>query len=267
MLGAIIGDVIGSAYEQDRVKVYDFELFVPQTRYTDDTVLTVAIADHFLTGRSYPEVLKDFARHYPRAGYGSRFLRWALADDAPSPDSWGNGSAMRVSPVAYVHETVEEVMAEAIASAMPSHCDPEALRAAGVTAAVIFLARKGSSKDEIRAFVTEHSGYDLARRIDDFRMAYRFSSAASKSVPEAIIAFLESEDFEDAIRKAVSLGGDADTQACIAGSIAEAYYGGVPQSLWDKTASYLPEDLLEVIRRFRERFPVLPVRGAETDAF
>lgn len=256
MLGAIIGDVIGSAYERNGVKEYDFSFFVPGTGFTDDTVLTVAIADHFVSGRSYEEVLRDFARRYPDAGFGSLFLSWALSDDAPSPESWGNGSAMRVSPVAYVHETVEEVMEEALASAMPTHGHSEALKAAGATAASIFLARKGSTREEIRAFITERYGYDLGRRLEDIRPVYRFSSKAAKSVPEAIIAFLESESFEDAVRRAVSLGGDADTQACIAGSIAEAYYGGVPRSLWERAAAYLPEDLLDVTRRFRERFPV-----------
>ncbi len=261
MLGAIVGDVIGSAYEWDRVKNYDFELFVPETHFTDDTVLTVALADHFVTGSDYAEVLRNYSRRYWKSGFGPRFLFWALADeDTPSPESWGNGSAMRVSPVAYVHETVEAVMEEARASAMPTHGHPEALRAAGAVAVAVFLARKGKTKEAIQSFITGRYGYDLTCKLSDIRPDYQFSMEAVKSVPEAIIAFLESENFEDAIRKAVSLGGDADTQAAIAGSIAEPFYGGVPKVLWDRVTGYLPEDLLAMTRQFRDRFPVPPVR-------
>lgn len=261
MRGAIIGDVIGSAYEGHPVKHEDFELFVRWTRFTDDTVLTVALADHFLSGRSYEGVLRDFTRRYPHAGFGSRFRDWALNDDVPSPESWGNGSAMRVSPVGYVHETLDEVIAEARASAMPTHGHPGAVAAAEATAAAIFLARTGKGKEEIRTEVARRWGYDLDRRFDDIQPGYRFSVKAATSVPEAIIAFLAAESFEDTIRKAVSLGGDADTQAAIAGGIAEAFYGGVPEEFWNRVAAYLPEDLLEVTNAFCDRYPVPGVKA------
>ncbi len=250
MLGAIAGDVVGSAFEHRPVKSTDFELFSSGSRFTDDSVLTVAVADAILSGRDYGECLQDWGLRYPRAGYGQSFFGWLHADDPRPYGSWGNGSAMRVSPVGFCFDDEKHVLEQAARSASVSHDHPEGIKGAQAVALAIWLARRGEDKRSIRARISEEFGYDLDRRLDEIRPGYGFDVSCQGSVPEAIIAFFESDDVESAIRNAVSLGGDADTQACIAGGIAEAFYGEVPAFIRDEVLERLPPDMVEVIERF-----------------
>ncbi len=254
MLGAIAGDVIGSVYEHRQVKLTDFPLFSEGSRFTDDSVLTAAVADALLQGRPYAENLRAFYRHYPGAGYGYLFGAWGRGEIAEPYQSFGNGSAMRVSPVAYVHDDLDAVLAEAEASAVVTHDHPDGVAGAKAVAAAIFLARSGADKAAIKAYLDAHFAYDLDRRLDDLRPDYRFDATCPGSVGEAILAFLESTDFESAVRLAVSLGGDADTQAAIAGSIAEAYYQGVPAEIEAEIFARLDGRLAGITRDFRERY-------------
>jgi ADP-ribosylglycohydrolase len=256
MLGAIAGDVIGSAYEWMAHKSTDFPLFSPSSRFTDDSVLTVATAHAILTGSSYADAYHGFGNRYPTAGYGGTFQQWLRIPDRKPYGSWGNGSAMRVSPVGLIGASLEEVLAEASRSASVTHDHPEGIRGAQAVAAAIFLARTGASKEIIRARVAELSGYDLSRTIADIRPRYSFDVSCQGSVPEAIIAFLEAGSLEEAIRNAISLGGDADTQAAIAGGIAEAFWGDVPEPIAAEVRRRLPLDLLNVIDTFDEQYPV-----------
>jgi len=255
MLGAIAGDVIGSVHEGARTKTKDFPLFTADSRFTDDTVLTVAVADALLQRRDYRDVLHDYFDAYPSAGYGSYFLWWASTRQREPYNSWGNGSAMRVSPVAYVAATLEEVLAEAKRSAEVTHNHELGIRGAQATAAAVFLARTGSSKAQIRRYTEEQFGYFLDESVDELRPTYPFDASCQGSVPQSIIAFLESTGYEDAVRNAISLGGDADTMACIAGAIAEAFYGGVPTQIAEAVLARLDERLRNVVEEFQARFP------------
>ena len=254
MLGAICGDVIGSAYEWHSTKKEDFELFTPRTDFTDDSVLTVALADCILEGGDYGKALLEYGRQYPGRGYGGRFANWLLSGSLKPYYSFGNGSAMRVSAVGWAFDTLEEVLEEAEKTALPSHNHPEGIKGAQATAACIFLARRGHPKEKIRNLVQELFGYNLERKLEDIRPSYSFDVTCQGSVPESIVAFLESTGYEDAIRKAISLGGDADTQACIAGGIAEAFYGEVPLFIQEKVLELLPEKFKQVLSAFEERF-------------
>jgi ADP-ribosylglycohydrolase len=254
MIGAIAGDIIGSIYEFDQIKTKDFPLFSEGCTFTDDTVLTVAVADAILSGGSYLDSIRRIGRLYPDSGYGGRFICWLSSYKSKPYNSWGNGSAMRVSPVGFAFSTEEEVLLQARKSAEITHNHPEGIKGAESTALAIFLARTGSSKETIRARVTEMFGYDLARTVDDIRPSYRFNESCQATVPEAIVAFLDSESYEDAIRNAVSLGGDSDTLACITGGIAEAFYGGVPDEITTRVERILTPDLLEITREFCERY-------------
>ena len=250
MLGAIAGDVIGSVFEGWPTKTLDFPLFSDRSRFTDDTVLTVAIAHAILEGEDYGAALRDFGRRYPYSGYGGSFYDWLKSEEPEPYGSWGNGSAMRVSPVGFAFDSVEDVLEEAAKTAAPTHNHPEGIKGAQAVALAIFLARRGSSKDEIRESISQTFGYDLARTLDEIRPGYSFEISCQKSVPESIIAFLESEDLEDAIRKAISLGGDGDTMACIAGGIAEGFYGEVPTHIEQGVRRLVPQDLMDVVDRF-----------------
>jgi len=254
VLGAIAGDVIGSVYEQKHVKVMDFPLFGEASCFTDDSVMTVAVADALLHDRPYEDNLRVFYRHYPGAGYGYLFGAWGRGEITEPYQSFGNGSAMRVSPVAYAHDDLDAVLAEAEASAAVTHDHADGVAGAQAVAAAIFLARSGADKAAIKAYLDETFAYDLDRRLDDIRPDYRFDVTCPGSVGEAILAFLESTDFESAVRLAVSLGGDADTQAAIAGSIAEAYYKGVPTAIEAEVFARLDDRLAGVTRNFRERY-------------
>ncbi|MFQ5464418.1 MAG: ADP-ribosylglycohydrolase family protein [Thermodesulfobacteriota bacterium] len=253
MLGAVAGDVIGSVYEARPIKTVDFPLFSRGSRFTDDTVCTVAVAHAILKGGDYGAALREFALRHPDAGYGGMFLEWVLTPGAGPYNSWGNGSAMRASPVGWAFDTAEEVLRQAGLTALPTHNHPEGVLGAGAAALAVYLARTGSGKEEIRGAISRVSGYDLGRTLDEIRPAYAYDPSCRGTVPVAITAFLESTDYEDAVRKAVSLGGDSDTLACIAGSVAEAFYGGVPGAIADEVRGRLPEDLLAVIEEFEAR--------------
>ena len=256
MLGAIAGDIIGSPYEGLGSKEYDFPLFSPRSCFTDDTVLTVAVATAILDRLEYAHTLRDFGNRYPRRGYGGYFVGW-LADPSKGPyNSWGNGSAMRVTPVGYAFELVDQVLSEAKSSADVTHNHSEGIRGAQATALAVFLARKGSAKEELRREISKRFGYNMNRTVEEIKRSYTFDISCQGSVPESIICFLDSQDFESAVRNAVSLGGDTDTMACIAGGIAEAYYGELPSEVTREVKARLPHEFLETVSRFETRFRV-----------
>lgn len=254
MLGAILGDVVGSVHEWTPQRSTDFPLLVPGSRFTDDTVLTVATAHALLTGTPYDAAYREFGRRWPNAGYGGTFRQWLREDDAGPYGSWGNGSAMRVSPVAWAFDDEDQVLREAERSAAVTHDHEEGIRGAQAVALAVFLARAGAPKPEIARRVAEHTGYRLDRTVDAIRPGYAFDVSCQGSVPEAIAAFLDSTGVEHAIRLAVSLGGDADTQACIAGAIAEAHYGAIPAPLGEAVLARLDPRLRTVVEAFRARF-------------
>lgn len=255
MFGAVVGDIVGSALEFLAPKTTDFELFVPESRFTDDTVLTVATAKALLHGLDYAEVYRDFGTRYPDRIYGARFLRW-LDDPEMGPyNSWGNGSAMRVGPVGFAARSEAEALDAARRSAAVTHNHPEGIKGAQATALAIHLARNGAGKEELRRRIQERFGYDLNRTVDAVRPGYVFDESCRGTVPEAVLCVLDSRDFEHCLRLAVSLGGDADTLACIAGGIAHAYYGEVPANLRKEAESRLPDEFLDLIAAFEERFP------------
>lgn len=260
MYGAILGDIIGSPYEFDRGdKTKDFPLFSAESTYTDDSVMTLAVADAFLS--LLPETtdedircqliqsMQTYRRKYPYAGYGGMFRRW-LKDPNPQPyGSYGNGSAMRVSSAAWLFDDLETVRRMARLSAEVTHNHPEGIKGAEATACAIFFARTGYTKEEIKDYIQTLFDYDLSRTCDEIRPTYHHVESCQETVPEAITAFLEGESFEDVIRTAVSLGGDCDTLTCIAGSIAEGFYG-VPEELKQQCRQRLPGELLAVLQRF-----------------
>jgi len=254
MLGAIAGDIIGSVYERAPIKTCDFPLFHPRCVFTDDTVLTVAVASAILKGHPYGESIREIGRRYPGAGYGGSFTRWLHSDDPRPYNSWGNGSAMRVSPVGFAFGSEEEVLVEARRSAEVTHNHPEGIKGAEATALAVFLARTGQGKEEIRSRIQTQFGYHLDRTVGDIRPGYAFDVSCQGSVPEAIVAFLDSESYEDAVRNAVSLGGDSDTLACIAGGIAEAFYGSVPQEIRTRVQECLTPDLWGVTEEFCRKY-------------
>jgi ADP-ribosylglycohydrolase len=258
MLGAIAGDVIGSVYEGDNVKTPDFgPLFGRFSRPTDDSVLTCAVAEWILRGAGddLPDRLKAWFRQFPYAGYGGTFAKWATSSTRSPYNSWGNGSAMRASPVGFAFATLDETLRQASRSAEVTHNHPEGIKGAQATAGAIFLARTGRSKSEIRAFVESQFGYELSRPLAEIRPGYCFDVSCQGSVPEAIVAFLESTGWEDAVRKAISLGGDSDTIACITGGIAAAHYGGVPPAIRAEVEVRLPPAMRAILAEFLLSFP------------
>ncbi len=254
MLGAIAGDIIGSVYEAWSIKSTNFPLFSPASTFTDDTVLSVAVAEVLLDGSDYVETYKRYFRRHPGRGFGGSFRRWAASASTGPYGSLGNGSAMRVSPVAWARETLSEVLAEARRSAAVTHDHPEGIRGAQAAAAAVFMARRGESREVIREALQARFGYNLHRSLAHIRPGYAFDVTCPGSVPEAILCFLESSDYEGAVRNAVSLGGDADTQACIAGAIAEAFYGGLPGPVRDEALDRLDEALRDTVLAFGRRF-------------
>ena len=263
MLRAIAGDIIGSAYGRGNHKGKDFDLFSAASAFTDDTVLSVAVAEVILNGGSYAQSfahsIKRYAQAYPApagGGYGKSFTQWAATDSLAPYNSWGNGSAMRVSPVGFACGELSHVLSIAQETANATHNHPEGIKGAQATAAAIFLARTGKSKAEIKSFIENTFAYDLSRSLASIQPTYTFDVSCQGSVPESIIAFLESTDFEDAIRNAVSLGGDTDTMACIAGAIAEAFYGEVPATIAQETLRRLDEPLRKVTLAFCDRYSV-----------
>lgn len=267
MYGAIIGDIVGSPYERDGgSKTKDFPLFVKRSRFTDDTVMTVAVAEAVYRSEDlealddedcFKNILIDLMHHwgrkYPRAGYGRAFSSWLALKDRRPYNSWGNGSAMRVSAAGWAYDDMEKTRRLARWTSEVTHDHPEGVKGAEAIAAAIFMARKDNSKDEIRRYVETEFGYDVSRTCDEIRPGYRFDVSCQGSVPETIMAFLDGEDFEDVIRTAVSLGGDTDTIAAMAGSIAEAFYG-VPDELIEKATMIIPERMEDIIEEFDSRF-------------
>jgi len=250
MLGAIAGDIFGAAFEGHPLKKENFDLFGEDRRFTDDTILTVATADALMGDGDYALAYRTWGRRYPGRGYGGMFRLW-LGDPSRGPyHSFGNGSAMRVSPIGWAFDTLDEVLTEAERSAAVTHDHPEGIKGAQATAAAVHFARIGATKGEIRAEISGRFGYNLDRTIAAIRPDYRFDVTCQGSVPEALIAFLEADDFEHAIRLAISLGGDADTQAAIAGGVAEAFFGGVPERIEAEIRTVLDPPLLGVVERF-----------------
>lgn len=280
MYGAIIGDIVGSKYEFNNIKTKDFPLFSSECNYTDDTIMTVAVAKAIMlsrdeqcktsgNGRSFfdilVEVMRDFGRRYPHpmGAYGSRFSEWLTSAEPQPYGSYGNGSAMRVSPCALAAVNLDEALEMARISAAVTHNHPEGIKGAEAVAAAIFMAKSGKSKEDIRKFIAENY-YNLDFTLDSIRAAYRFEASCQRSVPQAIVAFLESYSFEDAIRGIVSIGGDTDTTAAISGSIAWAYYTAANSSwsknqitpemsaILDKAKSYLPQEFIDIEKDFHE---------------
>ena len=267
MLGAVAGDVIGSVWETEAFKSPHFyPLIGEDCRPTDDSVLTGAVAEALLTDGDYAAHLRAFARRHPRAGYGGNFRRWFLTPDAGPYGSWGNGSAMRVSPVGWAFDTEAEVLDEARRSAVVTHSHPRGVAGAQAVALAVLLARQGAAKETIREEIAGRFDYDLTRTLAEIRPRYCFDVSCDGSVPEAFLAFLEADDYESAVRNAVSLGGDADTQAAIAGAVAGPFFQrqtgtGVPAEIAAAVRGRLPDDLADVLDRFAGRYgvPMSPV--------
>lgn len=262
MLGAIIGDIVGSIYEFDNIKTKDFPLWSQGTTYTDDSIMTIAVANALMLSngsliefhKHLIEQMQSFGRKYshPCGGYGVRFSGWLFSDEPQPYNSFGNGSAMRVSACGFAANTLNEALALASQSAVVTHNHPEGIKGAQATAAAIFYARNGASKEEIKAYI-EQNFYILNQSIDEIRMTYSFNETCQGTVPQAIQAFLESESFEDSIRNAISIGGDSDTLTAITGAIAEAYYG-IPEDIRSKALSYLPRELKDIVIAFEGRY-------------
>lgn len=269
MFGAIIGDVIGSVFENQNVKSTNFEFFSRFTTFTDDTVLTIAVADAILCRKTHPwpivqqqnrdiyaAKIKQYGRQFPDAGYGHMFKEWLKSDSLRGYNSYANGGAMRVSPVGFAFESLDEVLREAKLSAEVTHNHPKGIKGAQAVAGAVYLARTTHDKTVIRNFVEQKIGYTLPKSLDELRPVYTFDNSSDGSVPPAILAFLESNDFEDAIRKAISLGGDSDTIASIAGGLAHAHYGIITEQLVSEVSLRLDGSFRQVIRDFNQRYQI-----------
>ena len=263
MLGAIIGDIVGSIYEWHNIKTKTFPFFNERCHFTDDTVMTIAVAEALTNGRAsddFIDAMKKYGKLYPRCGYGRHFHRWVKLDNREPYNSWGNGSAMRVAPCAWYAKSLADAEDLAERSAAVTHNHPEGIKGAQATAAAIYLARTGTDKAGIKAYVENKYGYDLTRTLDEIRPTYQFDVSCQGTVPPAIIAFLESNGFEDAIRNAISLGGDSDTLAAITGSIAEAAYG-IPEPLLAEALRFLDDRLTLAVNAWRTQKPYLASMG------
>ena len=254
LLGAIAGDVIGSVYEFCAPKSTDFDLFTPKSAVTDDTILTLAVAEAILDGGRYLEFIRDYARRFPNESYGGRFHMWMYTEPPRPYNSYGNGSAMRVSAVGWAFETPDDVLREAQDSAAVTHDHPEGVKGAQAVALAVLRARTGASKEAIRSEITARFGYDLSRTLAEIRPGYSFDETCQGTVPQAMTAFFEAQDFEAAVRLAVSLGGDADTLAAISGSIAEAFFGGIPSEIAAQVQARVPAQLWQVVERFSREY-------------
>lgn len=254
MLGAIAGDIIGSFFEHSRLKIYDFDLFYPRSKFTDDTVMTLAVAEWLMSSPDKSKddlirIMQTFGHEYPRAGYGYRFKLWLDSDNPQPYNSWGNGSAMRVSPVGLYADTFDEALKLAKVTAEVSHNHPAGITGAQAVAAAVWMAKNGKSKEDIREYIMCRFNYDLSHTIEEIRPSYQWDVSCQGSVPEAIIAFLDGYSFEDVVRLAISLGGDADTQAAIAGSIAACFYP-IPEWIDKECLKCLPPTLRACMERF-----------------
>lgn len=265
MLGAVAGDIIGSTYEFVEMKEYDFELLPQGSTYTDDTVMTIAVAywlSHYdeegLTDEQLISTMQELGREYPRAGYGGSFNYWLWSQNPQPYNSWGNGAAMRVSPVGLYAKTIDEALELAKRTAEVSHNHPEGIKGAQAVAAAVWMAKNGRSKDEIRDYISDKFHYDLTRTVDEIRPTYQWDASCQGSVPESIICFLEGKDFIDVVRLAVSLGGDADTMACVAGSIAACMYP-IPEWIVKRCEDIMPKHLLHIQQAFEGCLNILPL--------
>jgi ADP-ribosylglycohydrolase len=254
LLGAVAGDIIGSRFEWHPTKSEIFPLLNPNCHFTDDSVLTLAVADALLDDKNYQQKILQFAQLYPDAGYGGRFRKWMHAGGGEGYNSFGNGSAMRVSAIGWACEDENEVLQEAEASAIVTHNHPEGIKGAQAIALAILLARKKVDKSSILKRISNQFEYDLDFTLDDIRAEYHFDVTCQGTVPAAMVAFNESQNYEDAVRKAIALGGDADTLAAISGAIAEAYYGAVPTWLEEEIRNFLSPHLWNIIVRFNQKF-------------
>lgn len=254
MLGAIAGDIIGSTYEILNTKKKDFKLYRPFSRYTDDTVLTIATADCLLHNGNYTEYYRNYCLHNQMRGYGSRFYLWALLHKKKPYHSMGNGSAMRISPLAYAAKSLEEVMELAKVSASVTHNHPEGIKGAQAIACAIYLCLHNASKDEVKEYIENTFMYDLALTYDELKETYDGGGTCPLTVPQAIICFLTSTDYEDAIRNAITIGGDSDTIACMTGGIAEAYYKEIPTYIKENTLNHLNPHFKKVLLEFQNTY-------------
>lgn len=254
-IGAVVGDVIGSAYEFNNVRYKSFDMFTKHTKFTDDSVLTIAIMDVLSSGKEIThkhivDTYQKWCRKYPNSGYGGRFRNWIISDDPKPYNSLGNGSAMRTSPIAYFAKSEQEVESLAKLFAEVSHNHPEGIKGAVVISMCIFLAKQGKTKEEIKKYASNY--YDLDFDYEDLRRNYRFDETCPNSVPQAIYCFLISKDYEDCIRTTISIGGDCDTTAAMSCAIAEAYYKEIPNEICEKVLTYLTFEMIEVIERFNK---------------
>ena len=254
IIGAIAGDVIGSIYEWNNIRRIDFPLFNEKCDFTDDSVLTLAVADSILNKKEFAKTIWDYSRKYPNRGYGGRFATWIRNDDLKPYNSYGNGSAMRVSAVGFAYNDLSDILEMAKQSAEVTHNHPEGIKGAQAIASAIFLARTGHTKKFIKDYISKTFNYNLENTISNIRLSYTFDETCQGSVPQAIIAFLESSDYENAIRLAISIGGDSDTIACITGGIASAFYKDIPQAIIDFVNAKLPQEFLELITKFDKKF-------------
>jgi ADP-ribosylglycohydrolase len=257
MLGAIAGDIVGSVYECTGFKSKRFVLFGPGARFTDDTVLTVAVAAAILEGIDYRDAVIEYGRRYPNAGFSPQFSAWLRSPDPAPYGSFGNGAAMRVSPVGFAFDTEREVLSEARKTAKFSHDHPEGIKGAQAVALAIWLARTGAPKAVILSELAQRFGYAFDFTLDEIRPDFGIDLSCQGTVPQAVVAFLESDSFEDAVRNAISLGGDSDTLGCIAGAIAHAFYGALPAPIMHNMEAALDSHLLAVTRHFCERFAIV----------
>ena len=261
LMGAILGDIAGSIYEFDPHKSTDINLQDKRMDYTDDTIMTIAVADWILNDKRHTmnglvERMQQWGRRYPHpmGAYGNMFSQWLRSDNPMPYNSWGNGSAMRVSAVGFAFDTLEETMNVAKKCAEVTHDHPEGIKGAQATAVAIFMARTGSPKEVIRRYITDTFGYNLDRSCDDIRPTYGFDGSCQGTVPESIIAFLDSKEYEDALRLCISLGGDADTMGAITGAIAGAYYNKMPYALYEFGMEKLPKDIQNVVGLFNSKY-------------
>jgi ADP-ribosylglycohydrolase len=254
IIGAVIGDIIGSVFEWNNIKTTEFNLFNPTCDFTDDTVLTMAVADCLLHNKDFSKTIWEYGRKYHGRGYGGSFRNWLQSNDRKPYGSFGNGASMRVSPVGFFYNDLETVLKIAKQSAEVTHNHPEGIKGAQATAAAIFLARQNTSKQEIKDYISATFKYNLNFTLDEIRPIYQFDVTCQGSVPQAIVAFLESSDFENALRLAISICGDSDTIACITGGIASAFYKHIPIEILDFATKKLPDEFITLMNQFDEKY-------------
>lgn len=254
IFGAIAGDVLGSTYEFKNEKSVDINIFAEKSKFTDDTVLTVAVADAILNNKDFAKTIWEYGNKYINCGYGGNFYKWLYNNDLQPYNSWGNGSSMRVSAVGWICSTLEETLELAKKTAEVTHNHPEGIKGAQAIASAIFLARNGYSKQVIKDYISQTFKYDLNFKLDDIRENYKFYVSCQKSVPQAIVAFLESTDFESGIRLAISIGGDSDTISCCASGICNAFYNDIPDDIYNFVKSRLPQEFIDIIDQFNKKY-------------